>query len=142
MQNPAQCDILNEYDPASVLHFAVNPGSFYPWKGEGWTLTLADVDPQGAAKAQKEESLDDILGELDNLIGMNSVKVEVRKMTDFCRISREREKAGMKNATALWPLRIAISGMMSTPGGAIEIAWLLGKDECLRRIDLGIQKLA
>ena len=32
--------------------------------------------------------------------------------------------------------------MMSTPGGAIEIAWLLGKDECLRRIDLGIQKLA
>ena len=32
-----------EYDPASVLHFAVNPGSFYPWKGEGWTLTLADV---------------------------------------------------------------------------------------------------
>lgn len=32
-----------EYDPASLLHFAVNPGSFYPWKGEGWTLTLADV---------------------------------------------------------------------------------------------------
>ena len=32
-----------EYEPASVLHFAVNPGSFYPWKGEGWTLTLADV---------------------------------------------------------------------------------------------------
>jgi len=51
-------------------------------------------------------------------------------------------EAGMKNATALWPLRIAISGQMSTPGGAIEIAWLLGKDECLRRIDLGIAKLA
>ena len=50
-------------------------------------------------------------------------------------------EAGMKNATALWPLRIAISGQMSTPGGAIEIAWLLGKDECLRRIDLGIAKL-
>ena len=32
-----------EYDPASLLHFAVNPGSFYPWKGEGWTLTLSDV---------------------------------------------------------------------------------------------------
>ena len=50
-------------------------------------------------------------------------------------------EAGMKNATALWPLRIAISGQMSTPGGAIEIAWLLGKDECLRRIDLGLEKL-
>ena len=32
-----------EYDPANVLHFAVNPGSYYPWKGEGWTLTLTDV---------------------------------------------------------------------------------------------------
>ena len=50
-------------------------------------------------------------------------------------------EAGMKNATALWPLRIAISGQMSTPGGAIEIAWLLGKRECLRRIDLGLDKL-
>ena len=29
-------------------------------------------------------------------------------------------EAGMKNATALWPLRIAISGQQSTPGGAIE----------------------
>ena len=35
-------------------------------------------------------------------------------------------EAGMKNATALWPLRIAISGQQSTPGGAIEIAYLLG----------------
>lgn len=32
-----------EYDPSNVLHFAVNPGSYFPWKGEGWTLTLADV---------------------------------------------------------------------------------------------------
>lgn len=51
-------------------------------------------------------------------------------------------EAGMKNAAALWPLRIAISGQQNTPGGAIEIAWLLGKDECLRRIDLGLAKLA
>ena len=51
-------------------------------------------------------------------------------------------EAGMKNATALWPLRIAISGLMSTPGGAIEIAWLLGKEETLRRLDLGLDKLA
>ena len=51
-------------------------------------------------------------------------------------------EAGMKNATALWPLRIAISGQQSTPGGAIEICWLLGKDETLRRIDDGLSRLA
>ena len=50
-------------------------------------------------------------------------------------------EAGMKNAAALWPLRIAISGQASTPGGAIEIARLLGKPETLRRIDDGLAKL-
>ena len=51
------------------------------------------------------------------------------------------QNAGMKNGAVLWPLRIAISGMASTPGGAIEIAWLLGKEETLRRIDDGLSRL-
>ncbi|MCQ2437001.1 MAG: glutamate--tRNA ligase, partial [Clostridia bacterium] len=45
---------------------------------------------------------------------------------------------GMKNGQMLWPFRIAISGKMSTPGGAFEIAYLLGKEETLRRIDLAL----
>lgn len=32
-----------EYDPDSVLHFAANPGSFYPWLGQGFTVALSDV---------------------------------------------------------------------------------------------------
>ncbi|MDL2205577.1 glutamate--tRNA ligase [Eubacteriales bacterium OttesenSCG-928-N13] len=50
-------------------------------------------------------------------------------------------EAGMKNGQVLWPLRIAISGKASTPGGAIEIAYLLGKDETLRRMDQSIAQL-
>ena len=50
--------------------------------------------------------------------------------------------AGKKNAAVLWPLRIAISGLLSTPGGAIEIAYLLGREETLRRIDAGLAKLS
>ena len=48
---------------------------------------------------------------------------------------------GMKNGQMLWPVRIAISGQMNTPGGAFEIAYLLGRDETLRRLKLGIEKL-
>ena len=51
-------------------------------------------------------------------------------------------EAGLKNGTVLWPLRIALSGQLSTPGGAIEIAYLLGKAETLRRVDAGIEKLS
>ena len=50
--------------------------------------------------------------------------------------------AGLKNGAVLWPLRIAISGQASTPGGAIEIAWLLGKEETLRRVDDGLARLS
>ena len=32
-----------EYNPDRVLHFRCNPGRFYPWLGEGYRLTLADV---------------------------------------------------------------------------------------------------
>ncbi|MBQ2191924.1 MAG: glutamate--tRNA ligase [Clostridia bacterium] len=48
---------------------------------------------------------------------------------------------GMKNGTLLWPVRIAMSGQAVTPGGAIEIAALLGRDEALRRLELGLEKL-
>ncbi len=51
------------------------------------------------------------------------------------------EAAGMKNGTVLWPVRIAMSGRTVTPGGAIEIAALLGRNEALRRLKLGLSKL-
>ncbi len=43
--------------------------------------------------------------------------------------------SGMQTATVLWPLRIAITGRAATPGGAFEMAYLLGREETLRRID-------
>ena len=48
---------------------------------------------------------------------------------------------GVKNAIILWPLRVAVSGKASTPGGATELCALLGKDESIRRIETGIALL-
>ena len=50
-------------------------------------------------------------------------------------------KLGVKNGYVLWPLRVAVSGKQFTPGGGAEIAALLGKEETLRRIRTGIEKL-
>ena len=52
------------------------------------------------------------------------------------------EKEGMKNGTMLWPVRIALAGKQVTPGGAIEIAILLGREESMRRLKVGLEKLA
>ena len=51
-------------------------------------------------------------------------------------------KLGVKNGYVLWPLRVAVSGKQFTPGGGTEIAELLGKEETLRRIKIGIDKLS
>ena len=51
------------------------------------------------------------------------------------------ERLEVKNAKVMWPVRIAVSGRAVTPGGAVEICRILGRDETLRRIDAGIAKL-
>ncbi len=47
----------------------------------------------------------------------------------------------VKNGILLWPLRVAVSGKASTPGGATELCALLGKEESLARIRAGISLL-
>ena len=51
------------------------------------------------------------------------------------------EKCECKNAKVMWPVRIAAAGKAVTPGGAVEICRILGKDETLRRMRVGIEKL-
>lgn len=48
----------------------------------------------------------------------------------------------VKNGIVLWPMRVALSGKAFTPGGGIEIATLLGKEETIERIKKGIEKLS
>ena len=48
---------------------------------------------------------------------------------------------GYKVGTVMWPIRTACSGLEATPGGATELADLLGKEETLKRLRLGLTKL-
>ena len=49
---------------------------------------------------------------------------------------------GIKNGQLLWPVRTALSGEPTSPGGAIELADILGKEETLRRMEKGIELLS
>ena len=51
-------------------------------------------------------------------------------------------KLGVKNGTVMWPARISVSGKTVTPGGAIEILDILGKEESLARMEKGLQKFS
>ena len=51
------------------------------------------------------------------------------------------EELEAKNAKVMWPVRIAAAGKAVTPGGAVEICRILGKEETLRRLRIGLEKL-
>ena len=51
------------------------------------------------------------------------------------------EELGAKNAKVMWPVRIAAAGKAVTPGGAVEICRILGREETLRRINIALGKL-
>ncbi len=45
------------------------------------------------------------------------------------------QSLGMKNGQVLWCVRVALTGKENTPGGASEMAELLGKERCLKRLE-------
>ena len=42
----------------------------------------------------------------------------------------------------MWPIRIAAAGQSVTPGGAVEICQILGREETIRRVRIGLEKLS
>lgn len=88
-------------------------------------------------KSTLESSLDALRFMLPVLEGISDWK----ELTIHDCVMQAIANSGRKNGPVLWPLRIAISGQASTPGGAIEIAYLLGREETLRRIRKAIERL-
>ena len=61
--------------------------------------------------------------------------------TLFAALTPLTEKLGVKMGTLMWCIRIAVSGLSATPGGATEIMEVIGKAESLERINSALAKL-
>ncbi len=61
--------------------------------------------------------------------------------TLFGALSPLGEKLGIKTGTLMWCIRIAVSGLSATPGGATEIMEVIGKNESISRIKKAIASL-
>ena len=88
-------------------------------------------------KTTYENSLTSLLKALPRLQALTTWTLEEIE-NSMTNLVKELE---VKNGIVLWPLRTALSGKQVTPGGAFEIAEILGKQESLRRIEVGIEKL-
>ncbi|MBE6645288.1 MAG: glutamate--tRNA ligase [Ruminococcaceae bacterium] len=61
--------------------------------------------------------------------------------TLFASLLSIAEKLGIKTGTLMWCIRIAVSGLMATPGGATEIMEVIGKIESISRIKKALELL-
>ncbi|ROQ27098.1 parallel beta helix pectate lyase-like protein [Streptomyces sp. PanSC19] len=57
------------------------------------------VPPAAPEPAPEARSSQDVLGELDALVGLESVKLEVRTLTSMIEVGRRRQEAGLKAAS-------------------------------------------
>ena len=92
-----------------------------------------------------KKSKTDEAGSLETLNKMLPVFEAIEDWNDesiLAAMTGMAEACGCKNAKIMWPVRIAAAGKAVTPGGAVEICRILGKDETLRRIRVGIEKLS
>lgn len=80
------------------------------------------------------ENLSKILPALEELEPWNSDTI-AELISEF--VSKE----GIKNGQIMWPIRSALSGLQSSPGGYLELADILGKDESISRIKIAINNL-
>ena len=96
---------------------------------ELYTHKKMKTDPENSLVSLKE-----ILEPLKNLqhFSVESVKDVINKKV---------EEMGVKNSLILWPIRTAVSGKPTSFCGAAELLELLGKEESIRRIEIGIEKL-
>ena len=59
----------------------------------------------------------------------------------FLMLKQFGKENGLKTGTVMWPIRTALSGVPTTPGGATALAEILGREETLRRVEAGIAKM-
>ncbi|MDF2511704.1 MAG: gltX [Herbinix sp.] len=85
--------------------------------------------------ASSLQTLTDLLPQFEALEDYSEASIEALLMAYIA-------EKGIKNGQGLWPIRTAVSGKQSTPGGAYEIMNILGKEESLRRIKVAMDKLS
>ncbi|MFR9310462.1 glutamate--tRNA ligase [Hydrogeniiclostridium mannosilyticum] len=90
------------------------------------------------SKTNLENSKDMLRAAIHALQGVADWKLDVLHAL----LLQLAQELGVKNGTLLWPVRIAAAGTLVTPGGAMEILTLLGKEEALRRLQNGLDRLS
>lgn len=86
----------------------------------------------------------------DEKISLIVLKKSKETLNDLSNYSHEDIYMALKNLaidlnvkinTVMWPIRVALSGLLVTPGGCTDLLEILGREESINRISAGIEKI-
>ncbi len=104
--------------------------------------TLPEYDPALYVHKKSKTTLENSLSSLQAILPVLEGLETWTNESLYDALVKLAEAQGVKNSVILWPLRVAVSGKASTPGGATELCAVLGKDESLARIRKGVALLS
>jgi len=98
-----------------------------------YDISLLTHEKMKVDLSQAKISLQECLKDLEKLDKWEESSIQETLLNTVTRL-------GLKNGQILWPLRSALTGLQFSPG-AFEVAYVLGKDETLKRISTALNKL-
>ena len=99
---------------------------------------LPDYEPELYIHKKSKTNLENSLETLTELLPVLQAQDDWSNEALYETLVAVAAERGVKNSIILWPLRVAVSGKASTPGGATELMDILGKNESLRRINYAL----
>lgn len=136
VKNPA----INPAEIAALLQQRTEVLTDIPPK-LGFFDALPEYGPELFVHEKSRSTLQTALSVLEEILPMFEAVSDWKDENILAIMTALVEKMGCKKSVVMWPVRIAAAGMLVTPGGAVEICRILGKEETLRRLNIGLEKL-
>lgn len=108
--------------------------SFFRSLNEDYSLELFLHKKMKSTYESSLQILTDLIPRIEALPDVENSRV-------FAVLDGYAKETQRKLGQVIWPVRTALSGLPATPGGATEILEVIGKEEGLRRLKLGRERL-
>jgi glutamyl-tRNA synthetase len=101
---------------------------------DGYSLSLFDHAGSKSSVQLAKETLPAVIAALEPLADWSNDAL-------FAALEQLAAQRDLKKKQLLWIVRIAVTGHLSTPGGASEMCVLLGKEQAIERMKLSLERM-
>ena len=133
-------EYVNSYKISELLHTRVEILSDIPEKIQ-FFKTLPEYNTDIFVHKKMKTTIENSLENLEAILPSFEALEPWNEDTISSLVTSYAAEKGIKNGLIMWPIRSALSGLQSSPGGYVELADILGKDESIRRMKIAIENL-